>query len=277
MPILETRLAVGPMSYRQEGADGPTLLQVHGLGTGHRNFDLLTPKLASRFKVIDVDLPGYGTTTPLAGEPSIAGLAQRVADFIEGMALAPVLVHGTSMGGLVAMTLAAERPELVDRLVVTCSFARHDNAMSTMRESWLEAADASPRLLAIVTSVQGFSRGFWDRSDAREIQQAFIEALETGTTDAFIRDIPMMESLDLSDVVTRIKSPTLLLGASEDQMTPLQTAPSGLGMIDLARLIPKAELKVLPDCGHFISIERGAETADEIAAFFLGGAVEEGP
>jgi pimeloyl-ACP methyl ester carboxylesterase len=265
-------LAGRTASFRTQGAAGPALLQIHGLGTGHHNFDLLTPHLAESFQVIDIDLPGYGSSTPLAEPATIAGHAERVAEFVEARALGPVLLHGTSMGGLVAMQLAADRPELVERLVVTCSFARLDNAMRALQRSWKAAAAAGPRLLAEVTSVQGFSRGFWDRSDAGEIQAAFVAALESSSTDDFVRDIPLMEQLDLSDVVPRIIAPTLLLGADEDQMTPVQTAASGRGMTDLARMISGARLTVLAGCGHFISIEKGSETASEITAFLLEGA-----
>lgn len=253
------------MSYREEGV-GPTLLQIHGLGTGHKNFDLLTPELARHLRVLDVDLPGYGSTTSPPAS-SIASHAAFVAGFIEALELAPTHVHGTSMGGLVAMRLAADRPELVDRLVVTCSFARLDNAMRAMQRSWRAAAEGGPRMLAEVTSVQGFSRMFWDRSDASEVQAAFIDALESSSTEDFVRDIPLMDRIDLTDVVSRIEAPTLLLGAAEDQVTPVQTAPSGLGMTDLARLIPNSTLTVFDHCGHFISIEKGAETARAIIAF----------
>ena len=84
--------------------------------------------------------------------------------------------------------------------------------------------------------------------------------------------INIVESLDLSGVVTRIQAETLLLGADEDEMTPVQTAPSGLGMTDLATLIPHSTLRVLEGCGHFISIEKGAETAGEILEFLHGSA-----
>lgn len=267
MPIYELSLPSGPMSYREEGTAGPVLLQIHGLGTGHHNFDLLTPSLATEFLVVDVDLPGYGSTSPLKGTFSIAGLADRVAEFIQARHLGATFVHGTSMGGLVAMTLAAHYPNLVDRLTVTCSFARLDNAMRAMQLSWRSAAEVSGALLAEVTSVQGFSRSFWDRPDAAEVQAAFISALDSSSTDAFIRDIPLLQQVDLGETVTKIRAKTLLLGADEDQMTPLQTTPSGLGMTDLARLIPDSTLRVLPACGHFISIERSADAAEEISAF----------
>ena len=267
MSILTANVASGRhISYRSEGA-GRLLVQVHGIGTGHRNFDLLTPHLATSFHVVDLDLPGYGGSDPLEGARTIETLANAVADFIEAIAEPPVHLHGTSFGGLIAMAVAAARPELVERLVVTCSFARLDNAMAAMQRSWESAAAAGPEFLAEVTSVQGFSRSFWDRDDAATIQDAFVTAMASTPTEDFVRDLPVMAKADLTDTVRTILATTLLLGADEDQMTPLQTAPSGAGMTDLARLIPNARLEVLQECGHFISIERGAETAEAISRF----------
>jgi pimeloyl-ACP methyl ester carboxylesterase len=267
LPLETIRLDSGRrVSSRVEGA-GPTLVQIHGIGTGHRNFDLLTPLLASSFRVVDVDLPGYGESDAIPDPRSIGAFAAAVAEWLDAQGLAPAHVHGTSMGGLVAMALAAERPDLVDRLVVTCSFARLDNAMRAMQASWRTAAACGPGALAEVTSVQGFSRGFWDRPDAGEIQAAFVAALESSSTDDFTRDLELMADADLSDDVGRIEAATLLLGADEDQMTPLQTASSGVGMTGLAALIPRARLQVLAGCGHFISIERGHDTAAAIASF----------
>lgn len=267
MSILTTRVeSGGRIAYRSEG-DGRLLVQVHGIGTGHRNFDLLTPHLAGGFRVVDLDLPGYGASDQLDGDRTIETLASAVSEFIEAIADPPVYLHGTSFGGLIAMSVAATRPELIERLVVTCSFARLDNAMAAMQRSWKSVATAGPELLAEVTSVQGFSRSFWDRDDAAAIQDAFVAAMASTPTDDFVRDLPVMAKADLTDTVRKIAAPTLLLGADEDQMTPLQTAPSGAGMTDLARLISTARLEVLTQCGHFISIERGLETADAIHRF----------
>jgi pimeloyl-ACP methyl ester carboxylesterase len=260
------------IAYREEG-DGATLLQVHGLGTGHQNFDLLTPHLAQRLHVLDVDLPGYGDSDFGSTERGIGSFAEAVACFVETMGVGRVHVHGTSMGGAVAMTLAARRPELVDRLVVTCSFGRLDRAAHVMHDTWRSAGtNGGGAGLAELTSQQGFSRSFWDRPEAADVQAAFVSAMETTSPEEFLRDLDAMKHFDLEDELSRIEAATLLLGADEDIMTPVRSAPSGIGMTDLERLIPRAQLEVFEQCGHFISIERARETADRIARFVLDGA-----
>jgi pimeloyl-ACP methyl ester carboxylesterase len=257
------------MSFREEGT-GITLLQVHGLGTGHHNYDLITPHLAGSLNVVDVDLPGYGDSDPLDGRPSIRAFADEVARFIEAKGYGSVHLHGTSLGGCVAMSLASRRPELVKTLVVSCSLARPDRAAAVMYDGWRAAAtDGGERALADLTSQQGFSRAFWDRPESADTQQAFRTAIETATAPVFLRDLPAVQEVDLSAEAPRITVSTLLLGAEEDHMTPVKAAPSGLGMDALERLIPGSVLEVFPDCGHFISIERPRELADRILRFVV--------
>ena len=129
--------AGGAIAYREMGSPGqPRLLQIHGLGTGHQNFDLLTPLLSDELHVVDIDLPGYGESEELLSERSIDALADAAAAFIDGMGLAPVPVHGCSMGGCIAISLAARYPTLVDRLIITVSFGRVDNAAGVMFDTW---------------------------------------------------------------------------------------------------------------------------------------------
>lgn len=265
-------LASGRQIGFREAGDGPILLQVHGLGTGHHNYDLLTPHLAERLHVIDIDLPGYGESDPLPDPPSIELFADIVAEFMATSGYGPIPVHGTSMGGCVAMSLASRFTDAISRLIVTCSCARGDRASGVMYDTWRTAARFGGEMaLAELTCQQGFSRGFWDRPESKETRAAFVAAIETATAPVFLRDLPAVENVDLSANVPLIKTPTLLLGADEDHITPVMTAASGLGMEALARLIPNARLEVFPACGHFISIERPRETAERIVNFVRTG------
>jgi pimeloyl-ACP methyl ester carboxylesterase len=269
--VAVSRVALGSgvsLSYCEEG-DGVPLVQVHGLGTGRRNFDLIRPHLARRLHVYDLDLPGYGESDPQEQPRSIDEFAEDVAEFIEALELGPAHVHGGSMGGMIALALAARHPELVDRLVITCTSARADNSARMMYRTWRTAAKAGSEALAELTSLQGFSRGFWDRPEGPATVGAFVTALSTTTPDEFLRDLTAIESVDLEDDIPHVRAPTLLLGADEDVITPLSASSSGIGMTDLERLIPNARLEVLEGCGHFITIERPEDTAARIADWVL--------
>lgn len=257
--------------YRSQGQGAP-LLHIHGSAFGHRNFEKLTPHMQRHVEVIDFDLPGYGESH--GGQPprDMADIAEQVYLLIRALGHARLHVHGTSFGAMIALTLAAAHPEVIDKLVLSCFLARYDNAARMMRATWKRAArDSGMAAVADLTSVAGFARGFYDRPGAQEQLAAMREAFGHTTPEAFIAGTETIERTDLSPLAARVRQPTLLLAGAEDQMTPFKPAASGVGFEQLREMIPDNRLVVLPDCGHYLVIEQ-PERACEAIVGFLGGA-----
>ncbi len=85
---------------------GPPLLLVHGLGGSWRTWEPILDALVAEREVIAVDLPGFGQTPPLDGDPSIAALADALEAFLESHDLRGVDAAGTSMGARLVLELA---------------------------------------------------------------------------------------------------------------------------------------------------------------------------
>jgi len=107
------------LAYTRRGAGAPLVL-LHGLGSARQAWDPVIDRLAERFDVIAVDLPGFGDSAPLppAIEPTPAVLAARVAAFLDELGVSTPHVAGNSLGGWVALELAAIRP--VASLTLLC-------------------------------------------------------------------------------------------------------------------------------------------------------------
>ena len=97
------------LAYRRTGAGEPLVL-LHALGSSRRAWDPVAPALARHFDVIAVDLPGFGESAPLPGEPSPAALAAAVAGLLDELGVARPHVAGNSLGGWVTIELARQRP-----------------------------------------------------------------------------------------------------------------------------------------------------------------------
>lgn len=249
--------------------EGPPLLHIHGSAFGHRNFERLTPLCAREFTVIDFDLPGYGDSRGDPRPGGMAGIAEQVFELIGELPYRKVNIHGTSFGAMVALTLAATHPEVVDRLVLSCFLARYDNAARMMRQTWKRCArEMGMVAVADLTSVAGFARGFYDRPDAEAILASIRDANSRTLPEAFIAGTETIERTDLSPLLPRITMPVLLLAGAEDNMTAFDTAPSGFGLRRISEALPTAELHVLPNCGHYLVIEQPELAAEKIAAFF---------
>ena len=256
--------------HRIEGS-GPMLLHIHGSAFGHRNFEKLTPHMRRHATVIDFDLPGYGESR---GEPQseLAGVARQVLAFLKALDIGAVNIHGTSFGAMIALTLAASHPEAVDRLVLSCFLARYDNAARLMRATWKRAArDSGMAAVADLTSVAGFARGFYDRPDAQAQLESMRVAFAATSADAFVAGTEAIERTDLSDLVPKVRSPTLLLAGAEDGMTPYAPSSSGVGFSWIKTALPEGTLmEVLPNCGHYLVIEQPELAAEHVCRFLHG-------
>ncbi len=120
-----------------------------------------------------------------------------------------------------------------------------------MRSTWKRAArDSGMEAVADLTSVAGFARKFYERDWAEAQLASMREAFSRTRPEAFIASTEAIERSDLSPLVARVKAPTLLLAGDEDNMTPFKPAPSGVGMDEIARILPDCETEVLIECGR---------------------------
>src|SRR5207249_7166719 len=133
----------GPVHFADFGGAGPTMVLVHGLGGSHLNWLAVGPALAAHARVLAPDLAGFGRT-PLAGRSAEVqanhALLDRVLDTI---ADGPVILVGNSMGGLLAMLEAANRPDKVAALVLVGPAQPRPRGLRGARPSWLEPASAA--------------------------------------------------------------------------------------------------------------------------------------
>ena len=110
----------GPVHYVDFGGnpDGPTVVLVHGLGGSHLNWDLLAPLLTPHGRVYAIDLPGFGRSEPGKRKASVQANVGVVKRFLDEVAGTPVVLVGNSMGGMISILVAGERPDAVSSLVL---------------------------------------------------------------------------------------------------------------------------------------------------------------
>ncbi len=109
--------------YEVHGEGSPVVL-IPGLGADMRLFSNVVPPLASRHRVIVLDPRGGGQSDKPTGDYSIEQMADDVAGLFGALELAHADVVGYSMGGKIALQLAADHPGLVDHLVLVATAAR---------------------------------------------------------------------------------------------------------------------------------------------------------
>ncbi len=263
------RLEGVAIHYVDKGEGSPLVL-IHGLGGCIYNFRYNIPVLAERLRVVALDLKGFGySERPTPSDYSLTAQARLVGELMDRLGISRAAVLGHSMGGAIALRLAAISPEKVDRLIMVGS-APPDRmvprvAASRPLRALLRMAAAlvlhQPRLRERV-----LRQGFYDPSFLTpEMLAEFGQfARIRGSADAaasLVSDAARDEPLDLSQV----SQPVLLLWGEGDRWTNVSVARW------LADRLPNARLQVIDRARHMVLEERAKEANDAILAFLSGG------
>ncbi|WP_245677720.1 alpha/beta fold hydrolase [Chondromyces crocatus] len=261
------------MRVLEAGADtSPALVLIHDFLTSRLAFEDIIGPLSTRFHVLAPDLPGFGESEkPSAARYAygIEAFAEAIADLIAAFGVGRAHLCGHSLGGAVAITLAAEHPELVQRLVVEDSLC-YPFPMGMRRK------------LPLVPVIGGiFFKQLWGRALFRSFFRdeiygrhatfpaARVERhyeLFNGPSARESAHAVLRAGLDARPVVarlTRIATPTLVVWGRDDRLFPAVSAQR------LAREIPGARLEIM-DAGHSPHEERPREFVALLTQFLEG-------
>ena len=154
------------LHYADVGDGEPCFLLIHGFGGRWQNWLACLPALAQHGRVIAVDLPGFGCSELPEAPLSTDLLADRVAELARWLELKPTIVVGHSMGGPVAISLAARNPDLVAAVLnvggtayqATDIFARRHLLRYLLRRPRETRAILTERLAALLPSTPRLRR-----------------------------------------------------------------------------------------------------------------------
>ena len=254
-------LRIGDQLVHVEMAgEGPPLVLVHGFGGSTYSWRLVMPRLAESFRVIAVDLNGFGYTQRPADRARYTREAQGelIVAVMEALGYESAHVMGHSYGGGISLWLAWKHPGrvrslvLVDSSAPTYSYDRRSRAASFrpftafFLRSWM---------LRPSTVRKALLRSFHDDSLVTpELVQAYWERIRIeGVIDAYYGlTVPVRGPVDRV-VLEEIRTPTFIVWGSED---PVISVESGR---QAAARMPNAEFVVLDETGHIPMEERPEE------------------
>ncbi|MCK2213497.1 alpha/beta fold hydrolase [Actinomadura sp. ATCC 31491] len=247
MPIAQH--PAGPVHYGRAG-EGPGLVLVHGTGgDAATNWAHLVPGLADLRTVITPDYAGSGASADPGGELTLDLLAGQVAAAFEG----PSDLVGFSLGAVVAAKLAAERPELVRRLILIAGWTHlADDRLELGLRTWARLARTDPESFAAYGPLVAFSPEF--------VRAAGTAALMGEAPPGTLRQIELDLKADVRDLLPKITAPTLVVGNTRDYLIPVEHARA------MHAAIPGSEYAEL-DSGHVVLHERPAEITALIRGF----------
>ncbi len=251
------------VSVMDSGGDGHPLLLIHGLSSyGSYWADVLTVLPARGYRVITVDLPGYGRSARPPDAPyTPSWYATVMVGLLDALDIPSATVFGHSMGGQIALTMALDFPARVTGLVLSApaGFERFSpGEVALMQHYW------TPNRALHTTEVEtraAFTTAVFRRHD--DLVERWIgERVRMGRHPSFVgtslavsRCIAGMLSEPVWDRLPSLSVPTLIVFGEQDAMIPNPVLHGGRTRTVAeagAMRIPGARLVLLPDAGHTV-------------------------
>ncbi len=264
--------------YDVHGEGAEHLLQIGGAGFAHENFGFVTHLMTPHFKVIEFDLRGYGLSDrPEDSDYSMDLWADDINAMLDEIGVEKTHVHGTSMGGMVALAFAGRYPERVDRLILDCASARSDFMARGHWEVWKKLAQAygmGGEPLALEIATKCLSRAFLDTEQGRGTVAVIQGVLDRNcSVPVFSGACDAMATMDLRPYCAKVTAPTLVMCGSEDCLTPIDAGPDGAGSRWIKDNIAGAELFIVEGSGHTNLMEQPELSAKVVIDFLQGRSV----
>lgn len=220
MPIARVN---GVDLFFETTGDGPPLLLIAGLASDSASWAPIAGMLSKHFRLIMPDNRGSGRTRDGGGPLSLEMVADDCAALLDLLEIAEADVLGHSMGGAVALMLAATRPERVRKVVVAASAAqlsaRNRELMGDLAR--LRASDCDEKLFYRLFFYWLFRDEFFE--DPAMVDEAAELAANypfQQSREDFDRQIEAALAVDPGDLLEQIKAPILALGGEHDRLVP---------------------------------------------------------
>ena len=243
--------------------EGPAIVLIHGITATSETWNEVLPSLAERHTVLAPDLMGHGQSAKPRGDYSLGAYASGVRDLMIAVGIERATFVGHSLGGGVAMQLAYQFPDRLDRLVLVSSGGLGREVHPMLRLTDLPGAEyvlpllcAEPlrnagRAVAGILSRLGLRPG----PDLEEIARGFDSLGDVEARQAFIHTVRSIIDVEGQRVSATdrlylaAEVPTLLIWGARDPIIPVEHGQAA------HQMIPGSRLEVFPRAGHFPHLE----------------------
>ena len=248
------------MNYWRHGQGKPLVLQ-HGFLGGSGYWLPQFANFARHFDVLAPDLPGFAGSADLPAPDSVPGFAAQLVELWDRLGLERVHLVGHSMGGMIALQVALDYPERVDRLVLygtACSgnlperFETVDESIARIeREGIAKCAD----FIVPTWFVEGEQAPYF---------QLCKQAGFGADTASAARSLRALSRWSVCERLAELEIPTLIVCGDRDR----STAPNHSW--HLWRELTDASLCVVPGCAHNVHLERPELFNATLLDFLIG-------
>ncbi len=250
--------------------DGKPLLLVHGSGPGvtaWANWRLNIPELAKTFRVVAPDMFGFGYSDSKGRIEHKQIWVDQIAGVLDRLGIDKVCMVGNSFGGAITLAFMIAHPDRVERAVLMGSAGLNFPITPALDRVW----GYQPSLEDMREALKYLA---WDHSRLTDdlVRSRYEASVRPGAHDPYHatfggpdrqRNVAMLASRE--EDIAALRHEILVLHGRSDQVIPLESS------VRLVNLLPRADLHVFGECGHWVQIERLASFNRIVTKFLDSG------
>lgn len=223
------------INYTDVGHGEPAVI-LHGWGMSSFYWKLISEKLAqNNFRAIAIDLPGSGESSAPKEVWGNDEYADFILNFLNKIGIVKFHLIGHSFGGALAIKIAANHPEKVDKLILCDAAFIRGQRLNLRQKISKFLAGIAPRFVKKLPGHQYLEKAVYRLAGVTDYYQS----------SGIMREIfKKVINEDTSDLAAQIKKPCLIIWGEKDLATPLNDA------IILNDLVAGSQLKIIPEVGH---------------------------
>ena len=255
------------LHYRDEGT-GPVLLLLHGFGGSLHNWNAWTELLKDKYRIIRIDLPGFGLSSPVRRKVQIDWFVGVLKAFVDALGLEEFYLCGNSLGGWLAWEFTGQYPYHVKRLVLMNSAGYFQD---TGKPSGIElmTKDQFRKLLRtgapkmLVRSLARTSFGDKDKLPEELVHRTYLLVNREGMLASLIY-VASSDARSNMEKLAKITMPVLILWGTKDKVIPVAHADFFYSDLNHSQLI------IYPGIGHVPMMEIAERSAEDTERFLMG-------
>ena len=217
-----TKINVNDISinYQMEGK-GKTIVFIHGLSDSLQYWNILTLNLKNDYKVLSFDLRGHGETTDSNKITTIDTYTEDLYCLLNELKIEKAVFIGLSLGGNIAMNMAITHPEMVSGIIIMSSFPRHTPKLEKIFDDFQNAIDKG--FIEFFDTILPYTITEDKIEESEETVEFYkLEAAKTANVEGISKGINAGYDFDISDKLSSIKVPALVIAGKEDDLTDLE-------------------------------------------------------
>jgi pimeloyl-ACP methyl ester carboxylesterase len=251
--------------YRDEG-QGPTILLLHGAFSSLHTFNEWNKILKNKYRVVRLDLMGFGLTGPNDnGDYSMENFIRVLKSFVQILGLDQIHLGGSSLGGWLAWEFAYRFPKKVDKLILinAAGFLEEENIPLPFKLARTPIFNQMIKYVVKKTIIEQFVKQVY--FDSSKVNEAIINRYyelfsREGNPEAFLKMASTVFSDD-SGHLHHIHNKTLIMWGREDMWIPVHNA------YRFHKMLLHSKVKIYPEVGHIPMEEIPEISANDVIQF----------